>query len=110
MRLMARSRNSDVVYIGIGSHVVAIQATSGEELWRTKLKSSTYVTISLEGDNLYAGASGELFCLEPSSGSILWHNKLKGLGIGLVAFTGSGQTTMSASAVAAQAATTAATI
>lgn len=39
---MARSRKSDVVYIGVGSHVVAVQATSGEELWRTKLKSSTF--------------------------------------------------------------------
>lgn len=106
---MIRSRISDVVYIGIGSHVVAIQSTSGEELWRTKLAHSTIVTISLEGDKLYAGAGGELFCLEPSSGSIVWQNQLKGLGLGIIAFTG--QTSMSASAVAAQvAATTAATV
>jgi outer membrane protein assembly factor BamB len=107
---MTRSRISDVVYIGIGSHVVAIQATSGEELWRTKLTHSTFVTISLEGDKLYAGANGELFCLEPSSGTILWHNQLKGLGLGIIAFTGAAQTSMSASVVSAQAATTAATM
>lgn len=107
---MTRSRISDVVYIGIGSHVVAIQATSGEELWRTKLAHSTIVTISHEGDRLYAGAGGELFCLEPSSGSILWQNPLKGLGLGIITFTGSTQSTAQAAAMAAHvAATTAAT-
>ena len=89
---MARSRKSDVVYVGVGSHIVAIHATSGEELWRTKLKTSTFVTVAMEGDKLYAGAGGELFCLEPSSGQIVWHNKLKGLGLGIVAFTSSTQT------------------
>ena len=82
---MARSRRSDVVFIGLGSHAVAIQASSGKELWRMKLKSATFVTIAMEGDKLYAGAGGELFCLDASSGQILWHNKLKGLGLGVVA-------------------------
>lgn len=103
---MTRSRVSDVLYIGVGSHAVAIQATSGEELWRTKLKTSTFVTISMENGKLYAGAAGEIFCLDPSSGNILWHNKLKGLGLGIVAF--SGTSVSQASAMAAQAAATAA--
>ena len=103
---MARSRKSDVVYIGVGSHIVAIHVMSGEELWRTKLKTSTFVTVSMEGDKLYAGAGGELFCLEPSSGQIVWHNKLKGLGLGIVAFTSSTQTVAQAAAMAAQVAAT----
>ena len=103
---MARSRKSDVVYIGVGSHIVAIHSMSGEELWRTKLKTSTFVTVSMEGDKLYAGAGGELFCLEPSSGQIVWHNKLKGLGLGIVAFTSSTQTVAQAAAMAAQVAAT----
>lgn len=108
---MARSRRSDVLYIGVGAHAVAIQTSSGEELWRTKLKSSTFVTIGMEGDKLFAGAGGELFCLDPSSGEILWHNKLKGLGLGLVAFAGPNQAASQAAAMAAQAAaTTAATM
>ena len=99
---MARSNTSNVVFIGVGSHAVAIHALSGEELWRTKLKSSTFVTIAMEGDKLYAGASGELFCLDPSSGQIIWHNKLKGLGLGVVAFAGSNQTVSQAAALAGQ--------
>jgi len=103
---MARSRASDVVFIGVGSHAVALQVASGEELWRTKLKNSTFVTIAMEGDKLYAGASGELFCLDPSSGQILWHNKLKGLGLGVVAFAGTNHVVTQVAAMAAQAAAT----
>lgn len=105
---MARSRKSDVLHIGVGAHVVAIQMSSGEELWRTKLKGASFVTVHREGDMLFAGAGGELFCLDPSSGEIRWHNKLKGLGLGLVAFTSS-DLSASAAAAAAAAATTAAT-
>jgi len=107
---MARSRNPNVLYIGVGSHVVAIQTLSGEELWRTKVKSSSYTTLYREGDRLFAGAGGELYCIDRASGEILWHNKLKGLGLGLVAFSGSSETTMVAAAAAAAAAGAAATM
>ena len=100
---MARSRNSDVLYIGVGSHVVAIQALSGEELWRTKVKRASFMTVCREGDQLFAGAGGELFCIDRTSGEILWHNKLKGLGLGLVAFCGTSETAAVAAAAAAAA-------
>ena len=48
----------------------------------------------------------ELFCLDPSSGHIVWYNKLKGLGLGIVAFTGSTQSVAQAAAMAAQLAAT----
>ncbi len=74
--------------IGVGGHVVAIDSTTGTEVWRTKLKGSDIVTLVLQDGRVYAGARGELFCLDASSGSILWRNNLKGLGMGLVAFGG----------------------
>lgn len=101
---MARSRKHEVLYIGVGSHVVAIQAATGEELWRTKIKRSSYMTIHQDGDLLFAGAGGELFCINRLSGTILWHNKLKGLGLGLVAFPGTSEASMHAAAAAAAAA------
>ena len=101
---MDRSRGTNVMYIGVGAHAVAIQVSSGEELWRTKLKSSTFVTIAMEGDKLFAGAGGEVFCLDPLSGEILWHNKLKGLGFGIVAFAGTDLSVTQAAATAAEAA------
>src|SRR5512140_3936266 len=77
------------VIIGVGGHVVAIDPATGAELWRTKVRSSSFVTISVDGDRIYAGAGGELFCLDAFSGNIVWHNKLKGLGLGVVAFPSS---------------------
>lgn len=76
------------LFIGVGGHVLAIDATTGTELWRTKLKGSDFVTLSLRDGRIFAGAKGELFCLEPSTGTIIWRNGLKGLGLGLVAFGG----------------------
>ena len=33
------------LYMGLGGHVVAVTPVSGDELWRTPVKSSSYVTI-----------------------------------------------------------------
>jgi outer membrane protein assembly factor BamB len=92
---------SDVLYIGVGSHVVAIQASTGQELWRTPLKRTSFVTITVRRDAIYAGAAGHLFCLDPSTGHVRWKNSLDGLGLGLIAF---GDTVPAAAAAAAQAA------
>jgi outer membrane protein assembly factor BamB len=83
---MARTRRR--LIIGVGGHAVAVDAATGEEAWRTKLKSSSYVTVRESTDRVYAGAGGELFCLDKANGRLLWRNKLKGLGLGLVAFAG----------------------
>jgi outer membrane protein assembly factor BamB len=79
-------KGSGILYIGIGSHAVALDAATGTELWRTKLKTTTLVTVQHEGSRLFAGAAGELFCLDAATGEILWRNRLKGLGTGLVTF------------------------
>lgn len=90
----------DRVFIGVGGHVVALDPATGLEIWRTKLKSSAIVTVSLAEDRILAGAGGELFCLDSGSGAILWHNRLRGLGLGIVAFTGGSETVAGAAAEA----------
>jgi outer membrane protein assembly factor BamB len=77
------------LFIGVGGHVVAIDVATGEDLWRTKLKSNYITTVCPAGPRVFAGAGGELFCLDARTGEILWHNKLKGLGLGIVAFASS---------------------
>ncbi len=86
---------------GISGHVVAIDPTTGSELWRTKLKGSDIVTTVLQDGRIYAGTKGELFCVDPSSGAVLWRNNLKGLGLGLIAF-GNDQDIAAADRVIAQ--------
>ncbi len=88
------------VIIGVGGHIVALDAASGTEIWRTKLKGRDIVTVHIVGDRIFAGAGGELFCLDGDSGTILWRNKLKGLGLGLVAFDGCDSTAAGARIVA----------
>lgn len=105
---MSRHKSTPL-FIGIGGHVVALHATSGEEIWRTKIKSASFVTVCVIDDAVYAGAGGVLFCLNARSGEIVWTNKLKGLGHGLIAFAGT-DASAAASAQAAQAASGAAVI
>ncbi len=86
-----QTSKQNVLIIGIGGYVVAIDPSTGTEIWRTKLKSpllesSVFVTVFQSGSRVFAGFSGELFCLDGATGNVLWQNKLKGLGMGLVSF------------------------
>jgi outer membrane protein assembly factor BamB len=101
------AKSDDLLCIGVGSHVVALSATTGNEIWRCKVKRSSFVTLCVRPNAIYAGSGGELFCIDPSTGSIRWRNKLDGLGLGLVSF-GDGSTAAAAMAVAIAAAQAAA--
>lgn len=99
---------SNVLFIGIGGQVVAVNKDTGEEVWRQKLKANslagTFVTLVEADDVLYAGTAGEAFCLDRNTGEIRWHNKLKGLGQGFVTFGSMTAVAIAAIAAAAQAA------
>ena len=98
------ARAGGTLFLGVGGHVVAVDAATGEEIWRTKLKSTTFTTVWSDGKRVYAGAQGELFCVDAAAGNVLWHNTLKGLGRGIVAFPGSGLEAAAAVAAAQAAA------
>jgi outer membrane protein assembly factor BamB len=104
---MAKAQ-SDVLVIGVGGHAVALDSSTGTELWRTKLKVAFAVTVQVSGARVFAGAGGELFCLDAASGNLLWRNKLKGLGTGIVAFTSSSESVAQAAVQAQRAAAAAA--
>ena len=100
----------ELLHIGVGSHVVAIDAATGTEMWRTRLKMASFVTVVRRGKRVYAGAAGWVFALDAATGELLWTNKLKGLGMGLVTFAGdeaAAGATAAATAAAAAAATAA---
>jgi hypothetical protein len=77
-------RKREMLFIAVSGKVLALDAETGTELWRTKLKSSGTVLLHRDDTRLYASVSGEMFCLDPENGTTRWHNKLKGLGLGLV--------------------------
>lgn len=78
-----------LLFVGIKNHLLALDAATGAEVWRTKLKGSDFVTVLWDGQFLTAANSGEAFGLDPQSGTILWHNPLKGLGLGVVSLASS---------------------
>jgi outer membrane protein assembly factor BamB len=80
-----------LVLTGIKGHVIALDKTTGRELWRTRLKRSDFVNLVTDGDSIFAATSGEVFCLDGATGAVLWNNPMKGLGMGLVSLlAGSG--------------------
>jgi outer membrane protein assembly factor BamB len=96
--------NGDRLFIGIGGHVVAIDASSGQEQWRTKIASSTVTTVALVEGALYGAAHGVLARLDPSTGTTLWTNKLPWLGLGVVTFPGADSGALAAAITRANAA------
>ena len=76
-------KTSDLVFIGIKGSVVALDRTTGKQVWATHLKGSDFVNVLLEDRAILASCCGEIFCLDRLTGNALWHNRLKGFGTGL---------------------------
>lgn len=87
----------DLLFVGIKNCVVALDPRDGAEVWRIKLKGSTFVSVLWDGDALYATSQGEVSRLDPNSGAVMWQNPLKGLGLGLVCLASSQRPVSSAS-------------
>jgi outer membrane protein assembly factor BamB len=78
----------DRIFIGAKGHVVGLEASTGRELWRTKLRGMGFVTTGVAEDRVIAATGGHIYGLDPATGAILWHNTLKGLGLGLISLAG----------------------
>lgn len=81
--------NQELFFVGIKHSVVALDPREGREVWRTKLKGSSFVTVLWDGEALLAASQGEVFRLDPASGAVVWQNPMKGLGLGLVSMASS---------------------
>ena len=76
-------KTSELVFIGIKGSVVALNRDTGEQVWATHLKGSSFVNVVLQHETVLASCDGEIFCLDPFTGNASWHNPLKGFGMGL---------------------------
>lgn len=70
------------IYLGVKKFVVCINKQTGEEVWRTAVKSSELITLVVDGPLVIAHARGVLFGISRHDGRILWQNGLTGLGYG----------------------------
>lgn len=87
-------QSASMIFVGIRGTVLALETSSGTEVWRTKLGGSHFVNVTVDGESIYASTHGEVFCLSAASGTIRWRNPLKGLGMGLVTIGLPGQNTV----------------
>jgi outer membrane protein assembly factor BamB len=78
-----------LIFIGIAGTVVALDRSTGSEVWRSKL-GGDFVNLFLQDGDIYAATKGEFFRLDPATGDIRWQNPLKGLGRGLITIAASG--------------------
>jgi outer membrane protein assembly factor BamB len=78
------------VFLGLNGSVIALDDTTGDHVWTTRLKGSDFVNLILNENKLYATTKGEIFCLDPGTGKILWQNPLRGMGHGLVCIAAPG--------------------
>ena len=76
-------KTTELVFVGIGRSVVALNRATGEQVWATRIKGYDFVNVVLDGGSIFATCCGEIFCLDPLTGKVLWHNPLKGFGTGL---------------------------
>lgn len=106
----------DLLFIGSGRTVAALDRLTGKTVWRIKLPRlfGSPLTLMTHGSELYAGRGGYVYCIDQRNGTILWERGVNSSG-GMVFMTSNGG---SASAQAAaghvvaqqQAATTAAVV
>jgi outer membrane protein assembly factor BamB len=76
-------KTKDLVFIGIKGSVLALNRTTGEQVWATHLKGSDFVNVVVESETILASCHGEIFCLDAYTGDAQWHNPLKGFGLGI---------------------------
>ena len=90
----------DLLIIGCNGYVSAILASTGEELWRNKLREGVFngsrgcdVSVLIDGEQIFAGCHGRIYALRVADGETLWTNELKGMGFNEVALARQGTST-----------------
>jgi len=96
---------SDILYVGVKAHVVAVDKATGATLWQTKLKGGMaggdrFVSLLVQDGCVFAHTYGELFCLDRETGAILWRNELAGLSYDIATLASDGAGNSSASMIA----------
>jgi outer membrane protein assembly factor BamB len=81
-RTTSTKSTASALYVGTNRSVAALNARTGEELWRTKLphQAGSIVTLLMSGAQLYAGCGGRVYCLDARTGDVIWENGLPKLG------------------------------
>jgi outer membrane protein assembly factor BamB len=69
----------DLIFVGTGRWIAALDKVTGHPLWRRKLPrwyASGPVTILVDEGLVYAGRGGYVYCLDALSGDVVWERGL----------------------------------
>lgn len=85
------SDTHDLLFIGSGRTVAALDRLTGKTVWRVKLPRlfGSPLTLMTHGTELYAGRGGYVYCIDQRNGSILWERGVNSSG-GMVFMTSNG--------------------
>ena len=70
---------TNLIFIGIAGTVVALDRSTGSEVWRSKL-GGDFANLFLQDGDLYAATKGEFFRLDPADRRHLLAKSAKGVG------------------------------
>ena len=106
----AAPETSELVYAGLGPHVVALDRGTGDLVWQWKApRGKQSATVLVDGDRVLAAVDGYVYCLDAATGEALWENPLRGFGTGVTSLaTRRGHSDIASQAAAAAAAAAAA--
>lgn len=76
-------KSSDLIFVGIKGFLIALNRSTGQQVWATHLKGGDFVNVVIQEGTVIATCYGEIFCLDAVTGKTVWHNPLKGYGRGL---------------------------
>jgi len=74
---LAAEKFMEKLFLGISNHVVCLDKKTGDQVWKTKLKSSSITNVYYENGCVFAYSGGHLFSLNAIDGSVNWENPSK---------------------------------
>ena len=100
----------NLVFVGLNSHVAALDCNTGETVWEWRAPkpiSRGYVSLLLLNEQrLIVSINGYTYCLDPLRGEARWYNELAGFGSDVTSLAALGKQSTQAALLGAAAAHT----
>ena len=79
---------NEILYVGVGAKVRALDRRTGKIIWETALPSwnwlgYSFVSVVFDRGSIFAHTVGRLYCLDAETGQIRWTSNLDGCGYGI---------------------------
>jgi len=75
------SNQDKIIFVAFNRYVIALNAKSGEQLWKVSVGTGirSFVSLCLHNSILMVAAEGKMTGIDPDTGKELFHNNLEGI-------------------------------